>query len=161
MRTLVFGATRIQRQRVLFEREAFGLSHGGLPFFNLGVVKLFHPPAVEADQMVVVRAFVQLIHRFTTLKIAAREQPCLLKLREHAIDRGQANVGALIEQHAVHILRRHVPLLAALENLHDFQARQGGFEAGIFEFVDGSHGQLRTRWWAIARKLASQAATMV
>ena len=89
--------------------------------------------------MVVVRAFVELIHGLATFKIAAREQAGLLKLSEHAVYRGQANVGALIKQHTVNILCGHVPLLACLENLHDFQAGQRGFEACAFEFVERGH----------------------
>jgi hypothetical protein len=38
-----------------------------------------------------------------------------------------------------------VALLASLKNLHDFQARQGGFEAGVFEFVDVAHGRVLPR----------------
>jgi outer membrane protein assembly factor BamE len=129
---------------MLFQHKTLGFGHCGLPLFNLGVVKLFHTPTIEAHQVIVVCAFIQLINSFAALKVAAREQPGLLKLREHAIHRGQANVGALIEQHAVDIFGRHMPLLSALKNLHDLQAWQGGFEAGAFEFVKRGHGG-----WAI------------
>ena len=130
-----FGAARIQRKRMLFQCEALGFGHGGLALFNLRIVKLFDTPAIEAHQMIVMRALIELIHRFAAFEIAACEQAGLLKLREHAIHRGQANVGALIEQHAIHIFGRHMPLLACLENLHDFQAWQCGFQAGVFQFV--------------------------
>ena len=134
-----FGAARIQRKRMLFQCEAFGFRYSVLALFNLGIVKLFDTPAIEAHQMIVMRALIELVYRLAALKIAAREQAGLLKLREHAIHRGQADISALVEQNAIHIFRRHMPQLAGLENLHDFQARQRGFEAGVFEFVKRGH----------------------
>lgn len=120
---------------MLFQRKTFGLGHGRLALFNLGIVKLFYFAAVEAHQMIVMCTFVELIHRFAAFKVAAREQPRLLKLREHAIDRGQANICALNEQHAVHIFCRHVALRTGLKNLHDLQARQSSLQAGVLQFV--------------------------
>ena len=38
--------------------------------------------------------------------------PGLLELRQHAVHRGQADVRALVEQHAEHVLGRHVALRA-------------------------------------------------
>jgi hypothetical protein len=124
---------------MLFQLKALGFGHGSLAFFNLRIVKLFHPPAIETNQMIMVRTFIELIDCFAALEITAREQPGLLKLREHAVHRSQANIGALIEQNAVDIFSRHMPLLARLENLHDFQAWQGGFETRVFEFVKRGH----------------------
>lgn len=140
MRASRFGATRIQRQRVLLEHKALRFGHGRLALFDFRIVKLFNAAAIKADQMVVVRAFVELINRFTAFKIAACEQAGLFKLCEHTVDRRQADVGMLAQQNAVDIFCRHVPLCAALENLHDLQARQRGLQASVFEFVQGAHG---------------------
>jgi uncharacterized membrane protein YcjF (UPF0283 family) len=154
-----FGAARIQRQRMLFQRKAFGFGHRSLALFDFWVVKLFHATAIEADQVVMVRAFVQLIHGFAALEIAAREQARLFKLRQHAIDRSQTDVGVFTQQHPVHIFRRHVALRATLKNLHDLQARQRGFEARVFEFVQCAHD---VRWGLRSSPAKqSEAATMV
>jgi hypothetical protein len=124
---------------MLFQLKTLGFSHGSLALFNLGIVKLFYPAAIETHQMVMVRAFVELVDCFAALKITACEQPGLFKLREYAVDSRQADIGTLAQQHTVHIFRRHVPLLARLKNLHDFQARQRRFKAGTFEFVKRGH----------------------
>jgi hypothetical protein len=134
------GAAGVEREGVFFQSKAFGFGNRRLALFNLSVVKLFDPAAIEADQMIVVSALIELINGFATFKIAAREQACLLKLGEHAIYRCQTDVGALIEQNTVNVFRGHMPLPTGLKNLHDFQARQGGFEASVFEFFDGGHG---------------------
>jgi outer membrane protein assembly factor BamE len=125
---------------MFFQREAFGLGHSHLALFNLGIVKLFDASAIEAHQMIMMRAFVELIHRLAALEIAACQQASLLKLREHAIDGGQADVCTLIEQHAIDIFRSHVALISCLKNLHDFQAGQSGFEPSVFQFIKRGHG---------------------
>ena len=119
--------------------KAFGFGHGVLAFFDFGVVKLFHLAAVQADQVVVVLALVQLKHRFTALKLAALQNTGLLKLRQHPVHRGQAHIGAFLEQHPKDVFRRHMALAAALEDFQYLQPRQRGLEAGAFEFVDVAH----------------------
>ena len=116
--------------------EAFGFGHVVLAFFDLGVVELFDLAAVQAHQVVVVLAFVDLIDRLARLKIAAVKQARLYKLGQHAVHSGQADVGAVFEQHAEHVLGRHVALFARLENFQNLQAGQGGFQAGTFQLVD-------------------------
>jgi hypothetical protein len=41
-----------------------------------------------------VLALVELEHRLAGLEVAARQQPGLLELHQHPVDRGQADVGA-------------------------------------------------------------------
>lgn len=134
---------------MLFKHKSLGFSYSRLAFFDFRVVKLFYPTAIEADQVVMVRAFVELIDRFAALKITAREQARLFKLCQHAVHRGQANVGVLAQQNAVHIFSCHVPLRATLKNLHDLQARQCRLEAGVFEFVQSAHGVRWSRFAAV------------
>jgi hypothetical protein len=133
------GAASVERESVFFQSKAFGFGNRRLALFNLSIVKLFDPAAIEADQMIVVGALIELVDSFAAFKVAAREQARLLKLGEHAIHRCQTDVGALIEQNAVNVFSGHMPLPTSLKNLHDFQARQGGFEAGVFEFFDRGH----------------------
>ena len=85
--------------------------------------------------MVVVFALVELVHRTFALKVAAFQNVGLLKLHQHAVDRGNANVHVLQKQMAIHVFGRHVPLRALLEDFQNFQARCGGFEANAFEVV--------------------------
>lgn len=64
MRAIRFGAVGVQGQRVFLELEATRLGHALLPRFNLGVVKLFDVTAIQADQVVVVLAFIDFVNRF-------------------------------------------------------------------------------------------------
>lgn len=49
----------------------------------------------------------------------ALEQTGLFELREHAVDRRQADVHAFVHQRAVHVFRGQVALLRALEEVED------------------------------------------
>ena len=86
------GAIGINRQRVVSDGKPFFLGDVMLALFNFGVVKLFNLPAIEAHQMVMVLAFVDLIHRLAGLEVAAIEQPGLLKLHQDPVHRGQTDV---------------------------------------------------------------------
>ena len=55
------GAMGVNGQRVIGNLKTLGLGHSLLSFFNLGVVELLHPASVQADQMIVVLAFVDLV----------------------------------------------------------------------------------------------------
>ncbi len=96
--------------------------------------------------MVVVLTFVELINGLAAFKMVAAQNPRLLELGEYTVDRGQTDVGVVMQQVSKNIFGRHVPLRAALENLQDFQTGQGGFEAVVFEFVDLAHGGVRGVW---------------
>ena len=111
-----------------------------LAALNFGVKKLFDLAAVQAHHVVVVLAFVEFVHRLARLKIAAHQQAGLLKLHQHPVHRGQTNIAALFDQNTKHIFGRHVALHARLKDFQNLKARQGGFEAGTFEFVNIGHG---------------------
>lgn len=134
-------AAAIQGHGVIENLPALGLGDQLLAFFDFGIIKLLNLAAVGAYQMVVVLAFVELVHRFATFKVAAQQNASLFKLGEHPVHRGQSNIRAIIEQDSVHILCGQVAQLTFLENLHDFQARQGGFEPRVFQFVYVGHGR--------------------
>ena len=51
--------------------ESLEFRHGMLAFFNFGIIELFHTAAIEADQMVMVLAFIELVHCLAALKVAA------------------------------------------------------------------------------------------
>jgi hypothetical protein len=63
------------------DSEALSLGDRLLALFDLGVIKLLHFAAVKANQVVVVLAFVELVHRFSTLKLAAAQNTGLFELR--------------------------------------------------------------------------------
>jgi hypothetical protein len=60
--------------------------------------------------VVVVLPFVELIDCLAALKVASGQDVGLLKLRQHAVNGGQAHIGFFFQQHAVHVFCRHVTL---------------------------------------------------
>jgi outer membrane protein assembly factor BamE len=123
--------------------EAFFLGDGVLAFFNFCVEKFFDLAAIQTHQMVVVLAFVELVHRLATLEIAALENVGLFELGQHPVHRGQAHIRTLFQQHPKDIFCGHVALRCALENFQNFQSWDSGLEPGTFEFVDVGHGGRR------------------
>lgn len=58
----------VQSQCVLAKFKATGNRYGVLKAFNLGIVKLFHRAAVNANHVVVVFAFIDFKHSFARVK---------------------------------------------------------------------------------------------
>src|SRR6218665_1449463 len=115
------GALAVQGHRVVLYHPALGLGHRLLALFYLGVVELLH---------------------LATLEVAAAQDAGLRELCQHPVHRGQANVRALLQQHAKNAFGSHVALAALLEDIQNLQARQRGLQARAFEFVDIGHGML-------------------
>ncbi len=88
----------VKAERMVGDFKALGFGHSMLPGFNFCVVKLFHPTAIEADHVVMVLTFIELIDRFTTFEVIAAQNAGLLKLGQNAVDRGQADIGILIQE---------------------------------------------------------------
>lgn len=149
MLAIGFGAAGVKRQGVIFKPKTLCLSNGLLPALDFRVKKFLNPAAVHAHQMVMVLALVQLKHRFAGFKIASGQQTRLFKLHQDAVNRGQANVRAFVQQHPVNVFSRHVPERSALENLKNFQAWQGCLEAGVLEFFNVGHGDFQ-EWAGLA-----------
>jgi len=139
-------AVGVEAQRVVRQFEAFVLGNRFLQVFNLGLIKLLDPATVQAHQVIVVLPLIELIHGFAALKMRATQEPGLLKLREHSVDRGQADIDVFAQSDAVDVFCRHVPMLSALEQLQNLQAWQGGFEACGFEVKHGRHGVAFGGW---------------
>ena len=89
--------------------------------------------------MVVVPALVQLEHRLAGLEVLAREEPRLLELREHAVNRRETDVDALGDQRLVDVLGRKVADFAGLEELEDLAARQRRLEAAVLQALHRAH----------------------
>lgn len=119
--------------------ETFGPGHTVLAFFDLGIKKFFNAAAVQAHKMVMMLPFVELVDGFAALKMAAAQNAGLLELRQHPVDRCQAHVRPVKQQHAKYVLCGHVALAALLEYLQNLEARQGCLETGIFQLVDSVH----------------------
>src|SRR5690606_16267787 len=85
-------AVRVQRQRVVLQREAAILGDLVLALLDLGIEELLDVAALQAHEVIVMLAFVELEDRFADLEVVALEQAGLLELAEHAIYGRQADV---------------------------------------------------------------------
>lgn len=72
------------------------LGHFLLPLFDLGVEEFLNVAALYTHQMVVMSTLVQLEDGFPAFEVMAYQQSRLLELGEHAVDRGEAGVGAFL-----------------------------------------------------------------
>ncbi len=86
---------------------------------------------LDAHHVIVMLAVVEFEYRMSALEIVARHEPGRLELGQHTVNGRQADILPRIEQFLVHVLGAHVALFGVLENLEDFQTRQGDLEAGI------------------------------
>ena len=132
--------------------KTLGFGDRMLALLDFGVVELFHFAAIQTHEVVVVLARVELIDRLAAFKMAAAQNPGLLELGQHTVDRGQTDVGALSQQHPINVLGRHVAPRVLLKDFQYLQSRQGGLESGTFEFVDIAHGGIWvvSGWYALA-----------
>jgi len=80
-----------------------------------------------------VLALVELEKRPPRLEIAAFEDACLLKLREHPVHGGQSDVLLQLEQLAKHVFGAHMPMPPVLKDLENLQPGRGGLQAGAAE----------------------------
>ncbi len=131
----------IEIERVLRDPEAALARHRSLPLLDSRVVELLDAPALQADEMVVVMALVQLEDGLAGLEMMADEKARLLELRQDAIDGRETDVEALVEQLAIDVFRGQVPHLRRLEQVDDLEPRHGCLEAGVLEVAGCGHGR--------------------
>ena len=135
-------ASRIEVQRVVLDPEATLLRDLDLALLDLGVVELLDVAALDAHDVIVMPALLELENGLAGLEVVADEQSRLLELREHAVNRREPGIGAFLDQHLVDVLGGQVPDVALLEDLEDAQPRHRGFEADGFEVGGGAQGDV-------------------
>ena len=121
------------------EREAARASDVSLAFLDVGVVELLDAAALQAEEVVVVPALVQLEYRLAGLEVLTREQAGLLELGEDAVDRGETDIDALGEKGLVDVLRGEVPHFARLEELEDLAPGQCRLEPAVLQALHRAH----------------------
>jgi len=115
---------------VVDETEAEARGDLRLAFLDSRIGELLDSSAILADDVVVVLALVQLENRRAALEVVAGHETSRLELREHAIDRGQADVLVRLDQPTIDVLGAHVPGRITGQDLEDLQARHRDLEAG-------------------------------
>ena len=104
--------------------------------------------------MIVVLAFVQLEHRLAGLEVMADEQPRLLELRQHAVDRGEPDVESFGQQQLVDVLGGQVAHLRRLEQVDDLESRNRRLQSGALQVVRCRHGMISVRACVIVAIIA-------
>ena len=114
-----------------------------LALFDLRVIKLLYPAALQANQMVVMMPFIQFKRGLARFEMMALQQTRLLKLGQHAIHRGQTNIHVVSQQVAIYILGSNMPcgsfLRQFVKQVKNFQARHSGLEATVFKVIRMRH----------------------
>lgn len=113
-----------------------------LALLDHGIVELLHQAAACADQVVMVLAVVEFIDRLARRKALVPQQPGLLQLRQHAVDRGQAGAPALVMQLAIDLLRRQMPVGPVAKDVQHPQSRQRGLQPQVLEVSGIGHAAL-------------------
>ena len=94
MRTWFFGAIGINIQRVLMNTKTTLVGGFVLKLLNFLITKFFDMTTLQAHNMVMMAAFIQLKYRLAAFKVVAQQQACLLKLGKYTVNRCQAYVFA-------------------------------------------------------------------
>jgi hypothetical protein len=127
-------------QRVFRQFEAMFFRDGMLATFNFFVEKLFHMAALQAQQVIVMAAAIEFVHRLIVVEVMPNQDASMLELGQHAVHRGQADIDAVSEEKSVYVIRREVASVSLLEQGEDFQARAGDFQAQSLELIGAGHG---------------------
>ena len=126
------------------DRESAFDRDPGLPLLDFRIEKLLDSPAVDAYEVIVVVALVQLEHGLAGFEVMAGEQSGLLELRQHAIDRSQPHVEPVAQQQPVDVLGRKVADRAVLEQIEDLQPRRRCLESDGLQILGSAHTLVRS-----------------
>src|SRR5450755_980696 len=114
-----FATMTVQNERVVADLEPQALCYCVLPLFDPAVHELLHAAAVDADDMVVMSALIQLEYRHTPFEMMARDQPGGFELSKNPINRGKPDIFVGHQQLFVNILGAHVTRGTVRENVED------------------------------------------
>ena len=110
--TVLLDAVCVQIKGVIIDSESSLMRDAPLSMLDLRVVELFHAATLQADQMIVMTAFVEFKNRLAGIEMVALQQTGLLELRQYAIHGGQADIHILGQQQAIDIFGGHVAVAA-------------------------------------------------
>ncbi len=137
-----FGAMPVQGERVVLKLESTCPGDFHLTFLDIGIDEFLDATTLQAYQVVVMLALVELEERATRLEIAALENTRLFELGEHAIHGGQPDVVLEFQKLAKNIFGAHVPVPTLLEDFQNLHAGRSGLETGAAQFGGLLHGEL-------------------
>ena len=86
---------------------------------------------LQANHVIVMTAVGEFEHRHPAFEVVPVHQAGALELRQHPVDRGQAEFVALVEQRPVNSFGAQVTLLAGFKHLENLQAGRRYLEPRI------------------------------
>jgi hypothetical protein len=102
---------------------------------NRSIDKLLYVTTVKANEVIVVRALIELINRpaiaFAGLKMTAEQEACLLKLGEYPIDRSQTNVFVFFGHGHEDFFGTEMGAWMLMKKIQDLHTGSRGFKANI------------------------------
>jgi len=120
---------------VLADLEAEPSRDRRLSLLDARVHEFLHMPAVEAEDVVVVRPLVQLEDRHAVREVMPRDETRRLELGEHSIHGGETDILAQLGKPAVDVLGREVAGATALEDVEDLHARQRDLQSSLAQIL--------------------------
>src|SRR3954471_21323971 len=136
---VLLGAVGVEGERVPVQLEAALPRNLALAPLDIGIVELLDPAALQADEVVVMSALVELVHRLAGLEVLPRQEPGVLELGQRPVHGGQADIDAFGEQRPVDVLGGKVAYLARLEELQDLAPRQRRLQAASLQALRAVH----------------------
>jgi hypothetical protein len=128
-------ALAVKNHRVVADLVAETLCHRVLALFDASIHEFFDAAAFQADDVIVMRAVIQLEDRHAVFEMVPAYEAGGLELREHAINGGEPDILIGIEQAAIDVLGRKMTCRAALEDLENLQSWQRYLEAGLAKIL--------------------------
>jgi len=116
---------------VIFQNVSVTIGDIALKLLDPLIHELDHVTRLETDHVVVMRAIGQLEDCGATLEVVPGHESRLLELRQHAVDRGQTQFLAAIEQLAVDPFCAQMTVLGGFQHLEHLQSGRGYLEARV------------------------------
>lgn len=116
---------------MILEHVAVLLGDIPLKLLDPLVTELDDLAGLQANHVIVVRPVGQLENGRGAFEIVARDEAGLLELRQHAVDRRQAQLLPAFEQQPIDTLGAQMPIVARFEDFEDFQARRCNLESRL------------------------------
>ena len=123
-------AVAVQGERVVGDRRSRAASAIARCRSSMSVVREFlDPAAVDADDVVVVHAFVQFEDGRAALEMMTRHEARRFELRQNPVDRGESDVLVEFEQPAIDVFGTHVPDGRARKDFENLDPRRGDLQS--------------------------------
>jgi len=121
----------IEYQRVIADFIPQPLGDGLLALFDAAVHELFDRATVHTDDVIVMRAMIELENRDAAFEMMSGYEAGGLELSQHAVNGREADVLVCDKKLFIDILRTHVVGRALRKNIEDLEPWQGHLESSV------------------------------